>query len=245
MKNKTALITGASGGIGSEIAKVFAKNGYRLILNYYKSKKEAEGLEKDLLNLGYDALAIKADVSDFLETEDMVKKALKFLGKIDVLVNSAGVCLQKLLHKTESKEWDYVFDVNVKGVFNCCKAVLPTMIHERSGKIINISSIFGLKGASLEVAYSASKAAIVGFTKALAKEVGPSSINVNCVVPGVINTKMNKNLSNGDMEVLRNSSSLLKIGLPRDVANAVLFLASKEANFITGQTIIVDGGLIA
>ena len=244
MKNQTVFITGASHGIGKEIARTFSKDNYRMVLNYFNSKKEAEKLEKELKSHGVDALAIHGDVSNSSDVKNMIKKANDFLGHIDILVNNAGIALTKLLIDTTEKEWDEVFKVNIKGIFNCCKEVLPQMIRRKSGKIINISSILGIVGGSLEVTYSASKAAIIGFTKALSKEVGPSNITVNCVAPGLINTKMNKSLTENDINSLKDSTPLARIGSSQDVANVVLFLASEKANFITGEVIKVDGGLM-
>ena len=238
------LITGASRGIGREIAKVFSKNCYKVVLNYFKSEKEAKNLEKELRNSGCDALAVCANVVNYLEVQNMVKEAISFLGRIDTLVNNAGISIGRVLGDTSEEDWNEIFDVNVKGTFNCCKSVLPEMIERKKGKIVNVSSILGIVGGSCEVAYSASKAAIVGFTKALAKEVGPCNININCVAPGLIDTEMNKNLNKNDLESLRGKTSLCRIGTVQDVANAVLFLSSEEANFITGQILQVDGGLV-
>lgn len=244
MQNKTVLITGASHGIGKEIARVFSKEGYRVALNYFHSEKEAKSLEKELKLAGHDAIAIKGDVSKSLDVKNMIEKATDFLGHIDVLVNNAGIGLYKLFCETTENEWNEIFKVNVTGVFNCCKEVLPHMIKRKSGKIINISSILGLVGGAMEVAYCASKAAIVGFTKALSKELGPSNINVNCIAPGLINTKMNNYLSASDINNIKESTSLLRVGSTEDVANAALFLASNKSNFITGEVLKVDGGLV-
>ena len=244
MKNKTVLITGASHGIGKETARVFSKEGYRVALNYFHSEKEARSLEKELKSVGHDALAIKGDVSKSSDVKNMVKEATDFLGHIDVLINNAGVGLYKLFCETTEEEWEEIFKVNVTGAFNCCKEVLPQMVNRKNGKIINISSILGLVGGAMEVAYCASKAAIIGFTKALSKEVGPSNINVNCIAPGLIKTKMNKNLSTNDINNIRGNTPILRVGFPEDVANAALFLASNKSNFITGEVLKVDGGLI-
>ena len=244
MQNRTVLITGASHGIGKEIARVFSKEGYRVALNYFHSEKEAKSLEKELKLAGHDAIAIKGDVSESLDVKNIVKKATSFLGHIDILVNNAGIGLYKLFCETHKNEWEEVFKVNVTGTFNCCKEVLPQMINRKSGKIINISSILGLVGGAMEVAYCASKAAIIGFTKALSKEVGPSNISVNCIAPGFINTKMNDHLNAIDIKNIKESTSLLRVGSPEDVAHAALFLASNKSDFITGEVLKVDGGLI-
>lgn len=242
--SKTVLITGASRGIGRETANAFAQNGYRVIINYFKSEREALTLKEELLSSNCDCLALRADVSKVDEVKKMMEDISKFTNHIDVLVNNAGIASHKLLCDTSEKEWDHLFDVNVKGMFNCTKAVLPDMIRRKNGKIINISSILGIDGASCEVAYSATKAAIIGFTKALSKEVGPSNIMVNSIAPGFIDTDVNKNLNEAEIEDIRLSTPLERLGTPCDVANAALFLASEKANFITGQVLRVDGGLV-
>lgn len=242
--SKVVLITGASRGIGKETARVFAENNYRVIINYLKSKEQAETLETELKNHGCDAISVCADVSDIKQVQKMMEVIKKFTSHIDVLINNAGIAQQKMFCDTTQEDWDNLFNVNVKGVFNCCQAVLPFMIKNRSGKIVNVSSVWGVCGASLEVAYSASKAAVIGFTKALAKEVGPCGININCVAPGVINTDMNKNLDSSSIERLKNETSLGVIGSTRDIAETILFLSSKKADFITGQVININGGTI-
>lgn len=240
--SKTALITGASHGIGREIAKTFAENGFRVIINYNNSEKEALSLENELKALGCDCIALKADVSNENSVNTMFSEAFKFSTNIDVLVNNAGIALTKLFCDTSLSDWNNVIGTNITGTFNCCKAVAPSMIKNHCGKIINISSVWGVHGASCEVAYSASKAAIIGFTKALAKELGPCNINVNCIAPGVIDTKMNLELSIDDFSKLKNATPMSRIGTPKDIAEATLFLASDKANFITGQIISIDGG---
>ena len=240
--NKTVLITGASHGIGKAIAKIFAENNYRIIINYNKSNEDAKNLESYLKSIGCDCIAIQANVADESSVISMIRESKKFTNKIDVLVNNAGIALSKLLCDTTVKEWNTIMNTNITGTFNCCKYIVPEMIKNRCGKIINISSIWGIYGASMEVAYSTSKAAIIGFTKALSKELGPSNINVNCVAPGVIDTKMNSNLSDSDIEEIKNATSLGCIGTPKDIAETVLFLASESSNFITGQVISPNGG---
>lgn len=242
--DKTVVITGASGGIGSEIARVFAKNGWNVAIMYMNSADEAKKLEKELISYGSRTYCRNCDVRNIKEVEDFFTLAEENLGVIDALVNNAGVALQKLFCDVTAEEADRIFDINVKGSFNCTKAVLPSMIRRKSGKIVNISSMWGICGASCEVHYSASKAAVIGFTKALAKEVGPSSINVNCVAPGLIDTKMNANLNDEDIKMLTDEIPLMKIGKPSDVAHAVYFLCSEQADYITGQVISVDGGMI-
>ena len=242
--DKTVVITGSSGGIGSEIARVFAENGWNIGLMYNNSREDAENLENELREKGTDVFCRKCDVSSKEDVRSYFNEAEKSLGRITALVNNAGVSLQKLFTDVTEEEAERVFDINVKGAFNCCQEALPSMIREKQGKIVNISSMWGICGASCEVHYSASKAAVIGLTKALAKEVGPSSINVNCVCPGVIDTKMNAHLSEDDMNALREEIPLMRIGTPRDVAETVYFLCSDKADYITGQIISVDGGMI-
>jgi 3-oxoacyl-[acyl-carrier protein] reductase len=238
---RTALITGSSRGIGKAIAKQLAKDGFNVIVNYTKSKDQAEKLVLEL-NSAYnvDCTSVCADVSEREQVEKMFSEA----GKVDILVNNAGIAQQKLFTDITENDWDRMFAVDVKGVFNCCQCALPYMIHQKSGKIINISSMWGQVGGSCEVHYSAAKAAVIGFTKALAKEVGPSGIHVNCIAPGVINTEMNSNLDENTMEELKEETPLGVIGMPKDIANAVSFLASDKADFITGQILGVNGGMI-
>ncbi|MEG2428942.1 MAG: SDR family oxidoreductase [Oscillospiraceae bacterium] len=238
--NKTALITGASRGIGKACAIALDAEGYNLILNYNTSKKQAENLAKSLKN----AIAIQADISNETEVNEMFKKAYETFPDIDVLVNNAGIAQQLLFTDITEQEFDKMFDVNVKGMFFACKAALPQMLRNKFGKIVNISSMWGITGASCEVHYSASKSAVIGLTKALAKEVALSNINVNCVAPGVIVTEMNKNLSQETLRDLQEETPLYRLGKPADIANAVVFLVSEKSSFITGQVLSVDGGMI-
>ncbi len=239
---KTVLITGASRGIGREIAIKFATEGYNIVLNYNNSETKAKSIAKQIEKLGVKCLIVKADVSIESEVLDMVNLAIKKFGRIDVLVNNAGVALSKLFQLTTTDEVARVFGVNTFGVINCSKAVVPSMISEKAGKIINISSIWGKVGASMETIYSASKGAVIAFTMALAKELAPSNISVNCVCPGVIDTDMLLEYTEDDKNELKQQTPLNRLGTPQDVANAVYFLASDNATFITGQVITVDGG---
>lgn len=242
--NKTVLITGSSRGIGRAAAVTFAKNGYNVAVNYNKSSEAAERLCSELEQLGVKSIAFQADVSDKSAVNEMVKQIEADLGQITVLVNNAGIAEQALFSDITEEMWDRMFDVNVKGAYNCTQAVLPHMIHNKYGRIVNVSSMWGISGASCEVHYSASKAALIGFTKALAKEVGLSGITVNCVAPGVIATEMNGHLSEDIIEELKNETPLNRIGTPEDVAEAIFFFASDKASFITGQILSVDGGFI-
>lgn len=241
-----ALVTGASRGIGAAIARALAANGHPVAINYLHSQNAAETLA-DELNRNYGqgcAVALKADISDAAQASLLAEEAERLLGPIGILVNNAGIAQQKLLTDFTAEEWDRIFAVNVKGMFLTCKAVLPGMIRRRQGSIINLSSIWGITGASCEVPYSAAKAAVIGFTKALAKETGPSQIRVNCVAPGVILTDMNSALSPETLDGLREETPLERLGLPEDIAEAVLFLAEEKARFITGQILSPNGGIV-
>lgn len=238
---RTALITGASRGIGSAIARQLAKDGFRVIVNYNHSEKEAKQLITEINNTyGIECTALHADVTDRVQVDAMFAA----VGGVDVLVNNAGIAQQKLFTDITEQDWDRMFDVDVKGVFNCCQCALPHMIHQKRGKIINISSMWGQVGASCEVHYSAAKAAVIGLTKALAKEVGPSNIQVNCIAPGVIQTEMNAHLDEDALHELKKETPLGVIGTAADIAGAASFLAGGKSDFITGQILGVNGGLI-
>ncbi len=242
--NKTVLITGASKGIGANLAIRFAESGYNVIMNYNTSVQSAILLQKSLKESGYSVIAYKANVKNRLEVDLMIKEAIYRFGGIDILINNAGVANQSLITDLSEQEWNDIIGVNLTGVFNCTQAVLPHMINQKSGSILNISSMWGEVGASCEVAYSAAKAGVIGFTKALAKEVGPSGINVNCITPGLIETAMNQNLAIEDVTAMIDSTPLGRIGTTNDVASAALFLTSDEASYITGQVLGVNGGFV-
>ncbi len=239
---QVALITGASRGIGRAIAVLLAKKGYSLILNYHRSEHEALSLAEELTAFGADVLPFCADVSDEKQVEAMVCAAIDRFGTVTALVNNAGIAAQALLTDVSEQKWRRMQAVHVDGAYHCCKAVLPYMIRRHAGKIINISSVWGVVGASCEVPYSAAKAALIGMTRALAKEVGPAGIQVNAVAPGVIDTAMLSDFSDDDKAALCEQTPLGRIGTPADIANAVYFLLSPEADFITGQVLTVDGG---
>lgn len=242
--SKTVVITGASGGIGSAIARIFAKNGWNAAIMYLNSESEALEIKRELENSGASVYCDRCDVTDSEQVKMFIKNTEKEFGRVDALINNAGIAMQKLFCDVTDEDYDRIFDINVKGVFNCCKVVLPYMINNKSGKIVNISSMWGLCGASCEVHYSATKAAVIGMTKALAKEVGPSSINVNCVAPGLIDTKMNSNINKEDIDLFVEEIPLMKIGEPDDVAQMVYFLCSEKSDYITGQVFSVDGGMV-
>jgi len=237
---KHVLITGASRGIGRASALCFARSGYLVGINYCASKEAAVSLYEEILALGGDARLLPADIRDASAVEAMVKS----FGRVDVLINNAGVACDKLFTDTSLDDFQNTFGVNMEGCFNCTKAVCSDMIRRKSGVILNLSSIWGEVGGSCEVVYSASKGAIIAFTKALAKELGPSGIRVNCVSPGVIDTDMNAHLSPEDLAALGDAAALCRIGRPEEVANTLLFLSSDSASFITGQVIGVNGGFI-
>ena len=244
MEQKTVLITGGSRGIGAAAVRAFAAAGYAVALNYHVSRDAALRLTEELSAQGYTILPVQADVSDPVQVRDMVDNVLDKFCQLDILVCNAGRSWVGLLGDMTAEEWRELFSVNLDSVFYCCKAVLPHMIHRKKGKIITVSSMWGQVGASCEAAYSASKAGVIGLTKALAKELGPSGIAVNCVAPGVIDTEMNKNLTDEDLDALREETPLERIGKAEDVAESVLFLASEGADFITGQVLCPNGGLI-
>lgn len=241
MAQRTVLITGGSGGIGAESARRFAAAGYRVAVHYFKNNEKALGLAEEL---GGGAIAVGCDLRDGAQVADMVDNVLDKFCQLDIMVCNAGVAWQGLLGDMTSEEWREVFAVNVDGVFHCCKAVIPHFIHRKAGKIITVSSMWGQVGASCEAAYSASKAAVIGLTRALSKELGPSGITVNCVSPGVIATEMNGHLSAEALEALRDETPLGRIGATADVAESLLFLASPAGDFMTGQVLAPNGGLI-
>lgn len=242
---KSVIITGASKGIGAETARVFAQNGYNIIINFNNSEKKAIDLKNEL-NKDYPNITaeiFKCDVRNINECEKMVKYALSIFGKIDVLVANAGIAQIKPFIDTNENDFDNIINTNLKGTFNIIKTTLPNMISNKNGKIVTVSSMWGLNGASCEGIYSASKAGIIGLTKSLAKELGPSKINVNCVAPGFIATEMNADVNPEDVKDIINATPLQRVGTPRDVANAIFFLASDKSDFITGSVLSVDGAI--
>jgi 3-oxoacyl-[acyl-carrier protein] reductase len=241
---KTALITGGATGIGRATAKLFLSNGYNVVAVYNKSESDAISLKDELKNIGDNFMIIKADLTNYSEVESLFNQIYSRYKKVDVVVNNAGVALFSQVQDTTLADYDKLFDVNMKSIFIVNNFALKSMLSNKYGKIVNVSSMWGERGASCEVVYSASKSAVIGYTKALAKEVGLSNINVNCVLPGVIDTRMNNRLTDEDKKDLADSTALNRLGTPLDVANAIFFLASDEASFITGQSLGVDGGFI-
>ncbi len=242
-KKVTVLVTGASGGIGRAIAEAFLASGHRVALHYHLGEAEAVRAVEEARGRRLSALAVRADLRREDEVSAMIGRVRQTFGPVEVLINNAGVALpQKLLTDCTATEWDGVFHINVRGMFLVTKAALPDMIAKKSGSIVNISSMWGVTGGSCEAAYSASKAAVIGLTKSLAKEVAPSGVRVNCIAPGFICTAMNAGLSQDDVEAIRLETPLETLGTPEDVANAALFLALGGARFVTGQVLCVDGG---
>lgn len=241
---KTVLITGASRGIGAGTALRFAAAGYAVAVHYHTSEKSALELVKQIRERGGKAEAVQADVSDPVQAAAMVEWTFNRFGRLDTLVCNAGLAFDGLLGDMTDEQWRRVFAVNVDGIFYTIRAALPHLIHRKSGEIITVSSIWGLTGASCEAAYSASKGAVIGLTKALAKELGPSGITVNCVAPGVIDTDMNRVYSSAVLESLREETPLGRLGTPEDVAETILFLASEGGRFYTGQVLSPNGGMV-
>ena len=239
---KTVLITGASHGIGKSCAILFAQHNYNVIINYNRSELEAKLLASELVDSGFNAIAIRANVANRFEVDEMIQISNKVFGSIHVLVNNAGIAHQKLFTDISEYEWDEVFNTNVKGTFNCSQAVLKDMIKNHHGKIINVASIFGMVGASCEVAYSISKAGMDGMTKSLAKELGPSNIRVNSIAPGIIDTDINNGLTDKEKEDIKEEIPLGKIGKTTEIAKCVKWLIEDE--YTTGQIISINGGWI-
>lgn len=242
---KVAFITGASRGIGAATAIYFAERGYDVAVNYLNNKECAESVAAQITVLGQRAVLLRGDVSDKEQVKSMVKLCNDKLGTITVLVNNAGIAEQKLFSDITEVDWRKMFSVNVDGVYNTIHEILPQMLHEKFGSIVNISSMWGVCGASCEVHYSAAKSAVIGLTKALAQELAPSNIRVNCVAPGLIDTDMNKNLSKEELDAVIEEIPLGKIGKAEDVAKAIFFLADDELSpFTTGAVLNVNGGMV-
>ena len=244
LTGKVALITGASKGIGRAIAIELANNGAAIAVNY---NIDAPGAQ-ETINLikekdGY-ARSFRCDIKDYYSSKDLVENVIKHFGKIDILINNAGVSKVGIFTDMDESDWDSIIDTNLKGVFNVTHNVLKFMVKQRKGNVINISSIWGKNGASCEAIYSASKGGLNAFTQSLAKELGPSNIRVNAVAPGVINTSMNKWLTEEETTDLINDIPLGRFGEKEDVAKLVTFLCSEESNYITGQIIVIDGGML-
>lgn len=243
--NKVALITGGSRGIGEKIAERFAQAGYNLIINYVSNIENVEELETKIKgNANIEILFIQSDVTSFESCENMVNEAIEKFGHIDVLVNNAGITKDTLLMRMKEEDFDKVINVNLKGTYNVTKNVIPYMMKQKYGKIVNISSVVGVSGNAGQANYAASKAGIIGFTKSIAKELASRNILANCVAPGFIKTDMTDILSDSVKESINSQIPLKKMGTAKEVANAVYFLGNEENTYITGQVLNVDGGML-
>ena len=239
MEQKVVLITGGSRGIGAATARRFAAGGCKVVINYHRSQAQAEALAAEI-----GGWAVQADVADPVQVGRMVDNVLDKFCQLDILICNAGIAQQKLFGDLTDDDWRRMFAVNVDGVFPAARAALPHFIHRKAGRIVTVSSMWGQVGGSCEVAYSAAKAAVIGLTRALAKELGPSGITVNCVSPGVISTEMNAHLDREALAALAEETPLGAIGTPEDVAEAIWYLSSDAARFVTGQVLAPNGGLV-
>lgn len=240
--NQAALVTGASRGIGRAIAAELSHRGWEVCVNYRHSRAEADALVETLRQGGHRAIAVQADVSDSAAVNEMVRRIENELGPVALLVNNAGISRQDLFQNVDDDLWNRYLAVNITGPRNTVRAVLPHMLHEKAGCIVNISSIWGLRGASCEVPYACTKAAVIGLTRSLAMELAPSHIRVNCVAPGCIDTDMTRKLGPETRKMLEEETPLGRLGTPEEIARAVAFFASEDASFITGQVLTADGG---
>ncbi len=243
-ERKTVLITGASGGIGAAAARLFAERGWAVGIHYHRSRGRAEALAAELRGQGALVGLYPADVTEPDQVDLMVRSFLSDFGQLDALVCSAGLARQELFTDISPASWREIMAVDLDGVFFCCQAALSDMLHRKSGKIVTLSSMWGQVGASCEVAYSAAKAGVIGLTRALAKELGPSGITVNCVAPGVIDTEMNRLLSPADKAALAEETPLMRLGTAMDAAKAIWFLISDAGDFFTGQVLSPNGGFV-
>jgi 3-oxoacyl-[acyl-carrier protein] reductase len=244
LKNKTAIITGATRGIGRGIAAEFANQGANVAFTYSSSIDAAKALEAELNALGIKAKGYQSNAAEFDTAQELAKEILKEFGSIDILVNNAGITKDNLLMRISEDDFDKVIDVNLKSVFNMTKAVIRPMMKQRSGSIINMSSVVGLKGNAGQSNYAASKSGILGFSKSVALELGSRNIRSNVIAPGFIETEMTGKLDEATVQTWRNAIPLKRGGTPEDIANACVFLASDMSSYITGQTLSVDGGML-
>ncbi|MGI6105719.1 MAG: 3-oxoacyl-[acyl-carrier-protein] reductase [Raoultibacter sp.] len=243
---RAAVVTGASRGIGRAVATELARNGFNLCINYSseRSAQDAEALVKELIEVfKIDAFALQADVSQSKEAQTLIDGAKERFGRVDVLVNNAGITRDGLLARMKEEDFDDVISINLKGTFNCCKYVTPYMMKQRYGRIVNLGSVVGLAGNPGQVNYAASKAGVVGLSKSLAKEIAARNITVNVVAPGFIETNMTQALDDKQQSAIKDRIASKRLGTPQDVANLVAFLANEQSGYITGQVIGVDGGL--
>lgn len=243
-ENKVALITGATRGIGKEIALELAANGFDIAVNYRSEQAGMEELKKEIEKNNVRCEFVKADVANFEDCESMVKETIEKFGKIDVLVNNAGITKDGLIMRMKKEDFESVIDVNLTGTFNVTRNVIPHMLKQRSGRIINVSSVVGVAGNAGQTNYSASKAGIIGFTKSLAKEVASRNILVNAIAPGFIDTDMTSVLSDAVKEGINAQIPLKRMGTPKEVAKVVKFLSSEDSSYVTGQVVNIDGGMV-
>ncbi len=243
MEKQTALITGAARGIGRAIALRLAKDGVNVVINYTTAEKEAEETAREAEKLGVQALLVQADVSKEEEVEELFEKAMTLTGRIDILINNAGITRDNLILRMKEEDFDRVIEINLKGSYNCMKKASRIMLKQRYGRIVNISSVVGFRGNPGQVNYAASKAGVIGMTKSLAKELASRNITVNALAPGMIETKMSEQMSEAAKKQMLSMIPAGRIGRPEDVANAAAFLAGEEAAYITGQVLCVDGGM--
>ncbi|MBU3135563.1 3-oxoacyl-[acyl-carrier-protein] reductase [Clostridium gasigenes] len=243
LKGKCAVVTGAAKGIGRSIALKYAKLGANLVINYRSSEEEAISLEKELKELGVEVLVVKADISNFNDANNLILIAKERFGSVDILVNNAGITRDGLVMRMKEEDFDRVIEVNLKGVFNCIRAVTPIMVKQKSGKVINMASVVGITGNAGQLNYCAAKAGVIGMTKSLARELGSRGINVNAIAPGFIQTDMTNELGEKAKDAVMANIPLKRFGNVSDVAELAAFLASESASYITGQIISVDGGM--
>lgn len=244
LDGKVAIVTGASRGIGRSVAIELAKAGAKIVINYAGNTAAAQSVKEAIEAEGGQAITLQADVADINSVDDMVKRTVDTFGRIDILINNAGITKDNLLMRMKESDWDAVINTNLKGVFNCTKAVSRIMMKQKSGHIVNMTSVVGLMGNAGQANYAAAKAGVIGFTKSMAKELAPRGITVNAIAPGFITTDMTAVLSDQVKNDLAEKIPLGRLGEPEDISNAVLFLVSGSANYITGQTINIDGGMV-
>jgi 3-oxoacyl-[acyl-carrier protein] reductase len=244
LEDKVAIVTGGTKGIGKAICLLFAEQGAKVIANFSKDVDAAEDLKQETKSRGLSLGLFKADVTQFDQVKEMVEETFAQYGKIDILINNVGLVRDNFLMLMSDEDWESLLKTNLTSLFHCCRIVIRKMIPQRRGKIINISSISGMMGTPGQANYAATKGGMISFTKSLARELGPFNIHVNAVAPGLIESEVVSKMPKEKVEMIIKSSSLGRIGKPEEVARAVLFLASEHSDYITGQTIIVDGGII-
>ena len=240
---KSVLIFGGSRGIGAATALYFAEKGYKVAITYNNSGYAAKIMQQNITANGGEFIVIPCDVTSSVQVDSAIKQAVSAFGRLDAVINNAGIAEQKLITDVTDADWQKMLNTNLSGVFYACRSAAKVMVNQKNGSIVNVSSIWGITGASCEVAYSATKAGIIGLTKALAKELGPSNVRVNCVAPGVIDTEMNSKLDIGALADLADETPLGRIGTTEEVAKAIYYLAS-DADFITGQVLSPNGGIV-